>query len=242
MSTFVFDCPACTARNSTFNVRDYYAINNDLTWNLFSVCRACDNSLIIKANVAIDIIAQISKNPSPTEKDLDNIFEFVIQRLGYDDFHLNDLLDEFQYSPILANAESPPAHLPEEIESIFKEAAKCLSIGCFNAAGAMFRLCLDIVTKKIVEENQLLNPTSNDKKTIHNRLAWIFKNNILPSSLEDLSRCIKDDGNDAAHDGNLIKEDAEDLLDFSFILLERVYTEPYRIVAAEKRRATRRQR
>ncbi len=52
MSTFVFDCPACTARNSTFNVRDYYATKNDLTWNLFSVCRACNNCLIIKANVA----------------------------------------------------------------------------------------------------------------------------------------------------------------------------------------------
>lgn len=72
-------------------------------------------------------------------------------------------------------------------------------------------------------------------------MKWIFENEILPSDLEDLSRGIKDDGNDAAHDGSLNKDDAEDLLDFTYILLERVYTEPERVKIAAQRRVARRQ-
>lgn len=42
------------------------------------------------------------------------------------------------------------------------------------------------------------------------------------------------------HDGSLEKEDAEDLLDFTFALLERMYTEPERLRIAKERRESRR--
>lgn len=56
-----------------------------------------------------------------------------------------------------------------------------------------------------------------------------------------MSRGIKDDGNDAVHDGSLSKGDAKDLLDFTYILLERLYTEPERVKIAAQRRIARRQ-
>jgi hypothetical protein len=54
----------------------------------------------------------------------------------------------------------------------------------------------------------------------------------LPEALRDLSSCVKEDGNDGAHAGTLTKEDAEDLLDFTTALLERLYTEPKQLALA----------
>lgn len=240
MSTFVFDCPCCSAQNSTFDVIDGQPKPKEpklSVWSIFSTCRACGNSCCITAVLKQQTVLGLEISFNQDSLRIRSIKEFLSSKSD-----LSSNFANFSYAPVLPSTAMPPEHLPMEIETIFKEAAKCFSIGCYNAAGAMFRLCLDSVTKKIIEQNEALNPTSNDKKTIHNRLVWIFKNNILPSSLEDLSRCIKDNGNDAAHDGNLTKEDAEDLLDFSYILLERVYTEPYRIAAAIQKRSERRSR
>ena len=72
------------------------------------------------------------------------------------------------------------------------------------------------------------------------RLPWLFDNSILPEVLRELSSCVKDDGNDGAHEGTLKKEEAEDLLDFTFAILERIYTEPKRVQIAKERREARR--
>jgi hypothetical protein len=69
---------------------------------------------------------------------------------------------------------------------------------------------------------------------------WLFENNRLPSTLRELAKCIREDGNDGAHTGPLIKIDAEDLSDFTTSLLERLFTEPKRLELAENRRAMRR--
>ena len=52
---------------------------------------------------------------------------------------------------------------------------------------------------------------------------------------------MREDGNDGAHQGTLTKEDAEDLLDFTFLLLERIYTELQRLKEAKTRREKRRE-
>lgn len=74
------------------------------------------------------------------------------------------------------------------------------------------------------------------------RIPWLLDNGILPEALRDLSTGVKDDGNDGAHEGTLRREDAEDLLDFTYVLLERIYTEPVRLQLARQRREQRRNR
>lgn len=241
MSTFIFDCPSCSAKNSTFDVNGHERrkFNNDEVkyWYLFGTCRSCKTSMCFNADIGHSLYQRLVSSHH-------NVFSSMCVGVGKILDGNNDITQmflNFEYSPILPNAELPPEYLPIEIETIFNEAAKCFSIGCFNAAGAMFRLCLDITTKNLLDQNTNLTATANDKKTINTRLHWLFTNNILPINLKDLSRCIKDDGNDAAHDGSLSKEDAADLLDFSYILLERVYTEPARIQNAHQRRLSRRQ-
>jgi hypothetical protein len=72
------------------------------------------------------------------------------------------------------------------------------------------------------------------------RLPWLIASGRLPETLKELSSCIKEDGNDGAHAGTLKQPDAEDLLDFTIALLERIYTEPERLRLARERRDSRR--
>ncbi|MGC2411606.1 MAG: DUF4145 domain-containing protein, partial [Stellaceae bacterium] len=93
-----------------------------------------------------------------------------------------------------------------------------MSIGCNNAAATMFRLCVDLATRPLLPDAaDPTNPQPNrrTRRDLGLRLTWMFDNNTLPATLRELASCIREDANDGAHVGNLIKEDAEDLLDFT---------------------------
>ena len=134
----------------------------------------------------------------------------------------------------------PPPHVPVDIDAVFREGATCLTVGCNNAAGTMFRLCIDLVTRTLLPEEETEGLNRASRRYLGLRLPWLFDNGHLPEGLRQLSTCVKEDGNDGAHAGNLTTEDAEDLLDFTAILLERLYTEPERLRIAEERRLQRR--
>ena len=114
-----------------------------------------------------------------------------------------------------------------------------MSIGCYNAASTMFRLCIDLSTRAMLPAGDAEGLNSRVRRNLGLRLPWLFDNGILPEALRELSSCIKDDGNDGAHEGSLNKEDAENLLDFTYVILERIYTEPKRIQLAKERRVAR---
>ncbi|QWZ78804.1 DUF4145 domain-containing protein [Aeromonas sp. FDAARGOS 1419] len=134
----------------------------------------------------------------------------------------------------------PPEFLPDEIRTNFDEGAQCYSIGCFNAAATMFRLCLDKATKSFLPADPT-TPPAKTRRSLGLRMNWLFENGHLPVALKELAECIKDDGNDGAHDGILSKADVDDLIDFTIALLERLYTEPKKLELAKQRRIERRQ-
>jgi hypothetical protein len=105
----------------------------------------------------------------------------------------------------------------------------------------MFRACVDLATRPLLPEGDLDGLNSRVRRDLGLRLPWLFKNGLLPKDLAGLSSCIREDGNDGAHQGTLTREDAEDLLDFTRSLLERLYTEPGKLLAAGERREKRRQ-
>ena len=115
--------------------------------------------------------------------------------------------------------------------------------GCFNAAGAMFRLVLDLTSKILLPEPEAdeHQPNAQQRNILYFRLSWLFDTGKLPTDLRTIADCVRQDGNDAAHDGSLAKMDAEDLLDFTSAMLSRVFSEPARIAAAEARRKARRE-
>ena len=104
----------------------------------------------------------------------------------------------------------------------------------------MFRLCVDLATKSMLPTEEAPGLNTKTRRDLGLRLPWLFANGLLPEALKDLSSCIKEDGNDGAHAGNLTEDDASDLLDFSVSLLERIYTEPERLRLAKERRDARR--
>jgi hypothetical protein len=135
---------------------------------------------------------------------------------------------------------TPPDHLPQPIAAAFTEAATCVAVGCWNAAGAMFRMCVDLATRPLLPKEDLAGLNAKTRRDLGLRLPWLFNNAILPQELRELSACIHQDGNDGAHAGTLTKQDAEDLLDFATALLERMYTEPEKLRLAKERREQRR--
>ena len=129
---------------------------------------------------------------------------------------------------------APPEHVPPNVAAIFREGATCL------AAGTMFRLCVDLTTRPMLPAEDVEGLNARTRRDLGLRLPWLFANNRLPSGLRELSTAIREDGNDGAHQGTLTKEDAEDLLDFTVALLQRVFTEPKQLELATKRREKRR--
>ena len=124
---------------------------------------------------------------------------------------------------------------------MFNEGATCLAVGCYNAAGTMFRLTIDLVTRDMLPDEDVEGLNRRVRRNLGLRLPWLFDNGRLPEALREISSCVREDGNDGAHAGTLTRQDAEDLLDFSRILLERIFTEPERLRLAQERRRQRRE-
>ncbi len=229
MPELVANCPRCGSQKITFDVTQAHIIGTHDDWQrwyeAFCICRRCFHAttfvLSESSNSNYQHVHQVG---------LLNLEGAINRYVNIEDFvNLKDM-----------GAAQPPDHLPENVERIFREGAKCLAVGCNNAAGTMFRLCIDIVTRGMLpEEANGLN--ARVRRDLGLRLPWMFDNGKLPESLRELSSCIKDDGNDGAHEGTLSKEDAEDMLDFTYAMLERLFTEPKRLELAKERRAARRQ-
>ncbi|EPM7840969.1 DUF4145 domain-containing protein, partial [Vibrio cholerae] len=228
MSMLVADCPRCGANEITFDLKNQVPSYTEYNWKqyleVFCVCRACFKPTIF-------LVSQKKSSYA----------DYLKEGLHKLNVAVNEIIDVERYIGIQDNsADVPPEYLPLDIEKIFKEGAACMSIGCYNAAATMFRLCLDLATKSLLPE-EAEGLTSRIKRNLGLRLPWMFEQQILPQTLQNLSTCIKDDGNDGAHEGVLSKEDASDILDFTFILLERLYTESRRLEIASERRSARRQ-
>jgi hypothetical protein len=101
-------------------------------------------------------------------------------------------------------------------------------VRCPNAATTMFRLYVKIATRSLLPpEAEGLN--ARTWRNLGLRLPWLFNHGLLPEALRDLSTCIREDGNDGAHQGTMQVEDAEDIKDFTVRLLEHMCTEPKKL-------------
>jgi len=229
MSELVSDCPRCGSQKITFDLIQQQQIAIKYEWQrwfeVFCVCRHCQRSTVF-------VVSQ---------KDLDHESIFEKVPLFKTNAAANTLVTvEGFISHKDSAAAPPPEHLPPEIEAAFREGATCMATGCFNAGATMFRLCVDHATRALLPSDSVHGLTANIRRSLGLRVVWLFENSILPAGLKELSTCIKEDGNDGAHTGTLKKEDAEDIKDFTFELLERLYTEPQRLILAKERREARR--
>ena len=234
MSMLVADCPRCGANSITFDIGAQVFRYSHYGWQkfyeIFSICRQCSSPTIFLVSLDKIELQEAFDKPDALvkyEAALNPYFRIERYISLRDDVYL-----------------SPPEHLPENIADAFNEGAACLSIACYNAAATMFRLCLDIATRPLLpdpDDADKPQPNGKQRRDLGLRLPWLFENGLLPIALRDLAQCIREDANDAAHAGNLDKAGAEDVLDFTTVLLERLYTEPERLKLAEERREARRE-
>ena len=134
---------------------------------------------------------------------------------------MNDFIEiERVVNIVPINSSSIPKHLPEKIESPFREALACQSIQVWNAAGSMLRTTVDLATKEQLQKLQNKKPPKDLEKYLAKRIDWLFVIGHISERLKDLSTCIRKDGNDATHEANLGKEDVDDLCNFTTLLLE----------------------
>jgi hypothetical protein len=233
MGLLVQDCPRCDSSAITFDVIAELFIDVRYDWvrsyEIFCICRHCRRSTTFLVKL--------------TDYDMHDDFrepESLVRFPGSLNRHFGV---EGYISLIDMASVAPPEHVPETVAAVFNEAAACLKVECFNAAGTMFRLCVDMVTRPLLPDPQdttATQPNNKERRDLGLRLPWLFANSRLPRELEELAACIREDGNDGAHAGTLNEEDAEDLLDFTIALLERIYTEPKRLALAKERRTARR--
>jgi hypothetical protein len=235
MTTLVADCPRCGSKKITFDVLAQKLVRIEYDWQtwheVFLVCRHCE-----RCAVALISLKSIIDGSANFRIDPDSILRIKSTANAF--FDVSGFISLKDRASV-----APPEHLPSELAAVFKEAATCHVVECYNAAGTMFRLCLDLATRPLLPEGNsplVAVPNSRQRRDLASRLDWLFENKILPVELKELAKAVREDGNDAAHTGNLSRADTEDLLDFSVALLTRLYTEPKRIAFAEARRAERR--
>ncbi len=229
MSELVANCPRCKAEEMTFDlisqIHTHELYNWQQQYEVFCICRRCLRATIF-------FLAQ----KDPKYKGL-----LKSEAIANLQLPVNQVLSVVGHVSLKdSTGENPPDHLPENINSAFEEGAACMAIGCHNAAATMFRLCIDLATRAMLPNGEADGLNNSIRRSLGLRLPWLFDHGKLPEALRELSTCIKDDGNDGAHEGTLSEEDSADILDFSFILLERIYTEPKRVEIANARRLERR--
>jgi hypothetical protein len=194
-------------------------------WEAFLRCRSC-----FRPSIALLKEQQVSNASGPTSAEG-----------GYANFGFG--LEKWVFE--VPNRRSTPEHVPAEVARIFEEAATCAAIGTWDAAGTMFRKVLDVSTRRITPkpDSDCEQRPANWKiyKDLRLRLDWLFERGLLNPGLKELSSCIHEDGNDAAHDADGIRQaEAEDLADFTESVLKTLFTVPGQIAENRKRRDERR--
>ncbi len=229
MSELVSDCPRCGSKQITFDLTQEHFFYIEYQWQYwfeaFCICRHCKRATIFV----------LSQN---TDANHETVHKQGLLKLGTS---VNNFMNIDGFISIKDTVTiQPPEHLSEDIEAAFKEGAACISIECYNAAGTMFRLCIDLATQPKLPKENVDGLNARIRRNLGLRLPWLFDHDLLPSSLRELSSCVKEGGDDGAHVGDLTKNDAENLIDFTIAILERLYTEPERLRMAKERRDSRR--
>ena len=229
MAELVANCPRCGSLHITFDVTAVKIFRIEYGWQqwyeAFGICRHCSRTTIFVLSESV-------------HGNHDYVHKTGLLKV---EGSLNKFVDIKGHISLKdSTSVIPPEFIPKEIEAVFQEGATCLAVGCYNAAGTMFRLCVDLATRAMLPSEEIPGLNAKTRRDLGLRLPWLFEAGHLPDSLKDLSSCIKEDGNDGAHAGNLTEADADDLLDFTSALLERIYTEPERLRLAKERRDARR--
>jgi hypothetical protein len=78
----------------------------------------------------------------------------------------------------------PPEHVPPDVVAAFNEGATSLAVRCFNGAGTMFRLAVDLATRPLLPPVGDASISAKERRDLGLRLAWLFDHGKLPLAFE----------------------------------------------------------
>lgn len=111
-------------------------------------------------------------------------------------------------------------YLPDDISGLYDEARSCISVGAFTSSVLACRKLL---------MNIAVNKGAGQNLSFKKYVEYLDDNNFIPPGGKDWVDDIRSIGNDATHEIDLKeKEDAEELIDFTEMLLKIVYEFPER--------------
>ena len=161
MAEMAANCPRCGSTKTTF---DIYGSNprgsRNVDWcriyEVYSVCRHCDKAtLFLLTTTEYNASENFQRNGLASFKGSINPY---FANDGY--VSLKDI-----------SITATPEHLPADIEAAFHEGAICRSVKCFNAAGTMFRLCVDLATQELLPpDGDAIVPNSRQRRDLGLRL------------------------------------------------------------------------
>jgi hypothetical protein len=71
---------------------------------------------------------------------------------------------------------APPEFVPEPVANAFREGATSVVTNGPNAAGAMFRLAIDLSTRPLLPPEDAPEPNRKTRRDLGLRLPWLFAN------------------------------------------------------------------
>src|SRR6266511_506027 len=149
MAELVANCPRCRAASITFDVTALAPAGVQHDWQhffeVFGICRRCARSTIF-----------VLKQWRYEDKKLLSEASSALKLPGA----LNRYVEVLR--PISLKdqgAVAPPEHVPEPIAKVFREGATSIVTECWNAAGTMFRVCVDLATRPLLPEGEVLGLT-----------------------------------------------------------------------------------
>ena len=198
----VLDCPHCGSERTGFvQGGERQLPRNTGTWNTLFMCRKCQGGIVVKLRLPAHIPRQ--QKPSGCTGDPRD-----------DGFDMLAMYPKPQ--PVAA-----PQYVPDDIAGNFVEAVDNLRRGSFTSAGMMFRRVLEQATLEI-------GPGLERQKLVK-RIDTLAEQHNLTPAMKDWAHIIRLEGNDAAHEDQFEKGDAEQMHWFTELFLIYVYSLPARV-------------
>ena len=128
------------------------------------------------------------------------------------------------------NVPSAPEHVPDDLAGHYVEALYNLQSKRFTSAGMMFRKVLEMATKRLAPATE----KGTQKQSLKQRIGKLEEAGKITHELRELADCIRDDGNEAAHEEDFDDETASRLQVFTYLFLTYTFTLPESVRIAQE--------
>lgn len=227
MTLYVGECRRCGAQRMAFEVygmcvavdcREEGSLRDDTIYTriieLACQCRECNRTTVFLLQAQTSAKHELPKTRFDANE---NPLKF-----GY---------AEFRAFPTSV-AGPTPAATPQPAANFYHQGITALGHGLNDAAGCMFRKCLEAATRS--DELTRMIPEGEreeyGRKWLKARLTKLKEIHAIPPALADLVDVIKDEGDAAVHENQLYdKASAEALQGFTETFLEQMFTLPAQI-------------